>query len=382
MQVNKVKAAVVGCGMISGIYLKNLSGKTGLFNSIEVVACCDLDAAAAERRAAEFGLKVMTLEEICASDEIEMVINLTTPAAHYGIIKKALLAGKHVYTEKVMCVELDEARELVRLADEKGVYLGASPDTFLGSSVQNARQIVESGLIGEVTSCHASVNRDYSLMPELIPYVVNRAGGIGFDVGIYYVTALLNIMGPATRVSGIMRTRNPERAHFMTKRDNFGDPYLMKSENLAVGVMDFASGAVGTLHFNSECIMNEQAHLILYGTQGIVFMGNPDHFGDEVKLLRKGQTEPVVIPANFGYSENSRGIGAAEMAWAIRRGRKHRASKEMALHALEILFGVEISGREGRFYEIQSTFEKTPPLKPGYLNAGYYDSDPETSLVD
>jgi len=169
LEKNRVKAAIVGCGMISDVYLKNLSGEERLFDIIDVVACCDMNEAAARARAEKYNLRVMTLDEICADAEIEMVINLTNPGAHYTVIKQLLLAGKHVYTEKVLCLKLDEAREVVRLADEKQLYLGASPDTFLGASVQTARQIVESGLIGDVTSCHASVNRDHYLQAELMP---------------------------------------------------------------------------------------------------------------------------------------------------------------------------------------------------------------------
>lgn len=382
MRKNGVKAAVIGCGMISGVYLKNLCGENRMFNSIDVIACCDLNEQAARARAAQFNLKVMTLEEICASDEIEMAINLTNPTAHFPVIRQLLLAAKHVYTEKILCIELENARELVRIADEKKVYLGVAPDTFLGSSIQNARQLVEAGLIGDVTSCHASVNRDHYLQAERIPYVSGKGGGIGFDVGIYYVTALLSILGPVKKVSGIVRTRNPERKHIMAGWDNFEQPYRVQCENLMVGTMEFESGVVGTIHFNSECIMNEQAHLILYGTQGILFMGNPDHFGDAVKLLRKGQTEPVTIPANYGYSGNCRGIGAAEMAWAILENRKNRASKEMALNALETLHGIAISSKEERMYMLESTFEKTPPLQQGYLDSDYYNSDPEISLVN
>jgi len=381
MNNNRVKAAIVGCGMISDIYIRNLSGNSRLFDIIEVVACCDRKMETAKSKADQYGLKEMTLENICADSEIELVINLTNPSAHYDVIKQSLLAGKNVYTEKVLCTELEQARELVALANEKGLYLGASPDTFLGASIQNARQIVESGLIGEVTSCHASVNRDHYLQAELIPYVTRQGGGIGFDVGIYYVTALLSILGPVARVSGFMKTRNADRRHIMAKRSDFCDLYHVECENLMVGVLDFESGVVGTLHFNSESIMNEQAQLIIYGTEGIVFMGNPDRFGDDVKLLRKGQTEPVVIPSNFGYSENSRGIGVAEMAWAMREHRGNRASKEMALNALEALHGIAISSASNNVYELMSRFDKTPPLKQGYLDTRYYNSDPEISLV-
>lgn len=379
---DRVKAAVVGCGMISDIYISNLSGERRKFDVIDLVACCDKKEEAAKEKAKKYDLKVMTMEEICEDREIEMVINLTTPRAHYPVIKQLLLAGKHVYSEKILTVELEHARELVALAEEKNLYLGVSPDTFLGASVQNARQIVESGLIGEVTSCLAVLNRDYDLMPECIPYVSGIGGGIGFDVGIYYVTALLSILGPVKRVSGFMKTNHPNRKHFAVRADNFGEAYRVESENVMVGSLIFENGVYGTIHFNSESIMNEMHQLVIYGTQGVLYMGNPDQFGDDVKIVRKGQTEPLVIPPNFGYGENSRGIGAAEMAWAMKQKRRNRANKEMALNALETLHGIAISSKSGRCYDLKSTFEMTPSLAQGYLNADYYGSDPEFSLVN
>lgn len=378
---DKITAAIVGCGAISDIYMKNLTGPERKFDIINLVACCDLCQEAAQARAEKYDLKVMSIEEICADPEIKLVINLTAPRAHYPVIKQLLLAGKNVYTEKILTIHLEEAEELVSIANEKGLYLGASPDTFLGASVQTARQIVDSGLIGEVSSCIAMVNRDYNLMPEHIPYASGEGGGIGFDVGIYYVTALLSILGSVKQVCGFMKTRHPKRKHIMAKRDNFEQPYQVVSENQMVGSVLFESGVVGTLHFNSECIMNERPHLEIYGTQGILYMGNPDQFGDDVLLVRKGQTEPVVIPPNFAYSKNSRGLGAAEMAWSMKKNRPNRASKELALHAMEVLHGVAISEKTGSTYTLKSSYQVTPPLPQGYLDSDYYDSDGEASLV-
>ena len=219
-------------------------------------------------------------------------------------------------------------------------------------------------------------------MPEHVPFVSNAGGGLAFDVGIYYVTALLSILGPVRNVCGFMTTRKPERMHYFVNRDNFGEIYHVESENLMAGAIEFESGVMGSIHFNSESIMNEMPQLVIYGTEGILYMGNPDAFGDDVKLLRKGQTEPVVIPQNHGYSENCRGIGVAEMAWAMKGGRQHRANKDMALNALETLHGIAISSKTKQHYVLKSTFTKTPPLPQGYLDGRYYGSEPEMSLVN
>lgn len=382
MEANeKVKAAIVGCGAISDIYMKNLKGSDRKFEVIDLVACCDLRREAAEEKAEKYNLKVMSMEEICESDEIEIVINLTTPGAHYQVIKQLLCAKKNVYTEKILAIHLEEAEELVRLADEKHLYLGVAPDTFLGSSIQNARQLIDAGMLGEVTSCCVSLNRDYDIMPEYVPFVSKAGGGIAFDVGIYYITALLSILGPIEKVCGFMKTNKPLRKHRIVKKEDFGEDYHVESENLMVSAIQFSCGVMGTVHFTSESIMNEMHQIAIFGTEGILYMGNPDCFGGEVKIIRKGQTEPIVIPSNHGFGDNCRGIGVAEMAWSMKAKRRNRANKEMALNALEALHGIAISSKTSRFYELKSSFEKMPPLPQGYLDSYYCGSDPEVALV-
>lgn len=376
-QLNKVKTAVIGCGKISDIYFKNL---TSMFSIVDVVACCDLNTDLQQQTAQKYQLNQMTMSEIIADTSIELVINLTPPGAHYSIIKALLEGGKHVYTEKVLSIELWQAKELIELADKKNLYLGAAPDTFLGAAVQTARNVVDSGLIGEVTSCYAALNRDCGLMAERFPYTARTGGGIGMDVGIYYVTALLSILGPACEVSGISKTMNPNRTHYFTSKENYGEAYTMESENLMAGTISFESGAVGSIHFNSSSIMNEKPQMVLYGTQGILYMPDPNRFGGDVKVLLKGQTEPFVMPANFAYSDNSRGLGAAEMAWSIRKNRTPRANKEMAYHALELLCGIVQSSQTKAFYSMTSSFTKMPPLPRGYLDESYHQSEAESGL--
>lgn len=378
MKVKAIKAAVVGCGNISDIYIQNMQQK---FQILEVVGCAASHMESATRKAEQFGIEAMTIEEICESDEIELVVNLTPPSAHYAVIKQLIEAGKHVYTEKVFAVELAEAKELSELADKKGVYLGVAPDTFLGSSIQTARQLVESGLIGEVTSCTAIVNRDYATLTELFSFLKGKGAGIGFDLGIYYVTALLSILGPVKKVNGMMKNSITERIHPFPREDNFNERYQIENEGILAGTILFENGVIGSLQFNSESVFPEKPYVTLYGTQGVIYMSDPNEFGGEVRLLRKGQTEAIVFPGNFGYSDNSRGLGAAEMAWAIQNQRRPRANKEMAYHALELLHGIAKSNLTERTIILQSTFEKMPPLPQGYLNREYLQADEEAALT-
>lgn len=363
MNIQPVRTAIIGCGMISDAYMATLTAR---FKIIELVGCCDLNARKADEAARKYGIRVMTMEEVIEDTSIELVIDLTTAQSHYQINKRLLKAGKHVYTEKVMAVSLKEAKELVETAEEKNLYLGVAPDTFLGSAIQTARYVVESGMIGEVTSCYGVLNRDINLFAGLSPFTTQAGGGIAFDVGIYYVTALLSILGPVKAVTGIMDTRNKDRNYFYTER--FDESFTIGCENLMSGTLEFENGAVGSLLFDSNSIQltPEKPALVIFGTMGVIYMNDPNLFGGEVKVILKGNDEPFVMQQSHPFSGECRGLGAAEMAWAIRQGRKHRASKEMAYHALEILEGIRLSGETKMHYQLTSSFEKIAPFSRGY----------------
>lgn len=375
--INKIKTAIIGCGKISEVYLKNISSR---FSILELVACCDSVAELQQKTAEEYGIRGMSLEEIIADEEIALVINLTPPGVHYSIIKQLLEGGKNVYTEKALALTYEDANELVELAERKELYLGASPDTFLGAQIQTARQLIESGFIGKVKSCHAFVNRDYKILREYIPYISKAGGGIGVDVGIYYLTALISILGPVVEVAGYCRMEEGVQNHMFPRIGNYGENYTIECETIMTGMLLFASNVIATLHFNSESIFPEQPSLVFYGTEGILSIENPDKFGGCVKVLKKGQDEWLDMPLNFGYADESRGIGAAEMAWSMLRNRKHRANAEMATHAVEILQGIQRSSKSGEYYRLKSDFEKLPGLKEGYLGEGYVGSDGEGAL--
>ncbi len=378
MKINPVKIAVVGCGVISDAYLSTMKTK---FKILDVVGCCDLDAKKAQEKAQKYGIRALTMEEVLADDSIEMVVNLTTPGAHYPVIKQLLQGGKHVYTEKVLSVELEHAAELVALANQKGLYLGAAPDTFLGSAIQTARYVVDSGMIGEVTSCFCTITRDSDLFTRAFPFTAKPGGGIGFDLGIYYVTALLSILGPVTEVSGMATTRQPQRQLYSL--DHFGEPYQVECETLMTGTVQFASGTVGTLLFDSNSIFTlpERPNLVLFGTLGAVYMADPNNFGGEVKVILKGNNEPFAMQQSHAYTSDCRGLGVAEMAWSLRQGRKNRANKEMAYHALEVLHGIVRSGKTKSTHMLQSTFEKMPPIPRGYSGQGLFELIEETGIA-
>lgn len=375
--MEKVKAAVLGCGVISDIYMKNL---TGMFSVIDLVGCCDLNERAARQAAEKYQLPVMTMEQILADEGIRIVVNLTPPAVHYPVIRQLLTGGKHVFTEKPIATTLADAIELAELSERQGVLLASAPETFLGAALQTARCVLDSGMVGQVTSCLAALNRDSALMAEKYPYTAKMGGGIATDVGIYYITALLSLLGPVTEVCGITDTIERNKVYRLYARERFGKSYEVESENLAAGTFRFQNGVVGSLHLNANCIQNEAPQLILYGTQGILYLPDPNQFGGEVRLQLKGQKECVVLPHTHGYPENSRGLGVSEMAWAILRREQPRACKEMAIHGLELLLGMMESSRTKSFYTMTTAFTRPLPLPRGYLGKGYFMSEEEGAL--
>ncbi len=378
MKIQPVKAAIVGCGMISDAYMTTLTTK---FKIIQLAGCCDLNRQKAEDAARKYGIKAMTMEEILEDASIEMIIDLTTAPAHYRVNKELLNAGKHVYTEKVMATTLEEAQELAVIADEKQLHLGVAPDTFLGSAIQTARYIVDSGMIGEVTSFYGALSRDINLFAGLSPFTTQAGGGIAFDVGIYYVTALLSILGPVKSVTGIMDTKNKERTYRYV--EHFGESFTITCENIMSGTLVFENGTVGNLLFDSNSIQitPEKPSFVIYGTLGMIYMNDPNLFGGEVKVILKGNEAPFAIQQSHPFSEEYRGLGAAEMAWAIRQGREHRASKEMAFHALEVLQGIGNSSRTKMHYNLTSTFKRPAPLARGYVGSTPFQGIEETVLA-
>ena len=388
-----MRVAIVGCGMISDVYIRNLKS---LFSIIDLVALCDMNTALAHEKAQRYAIeKCMSLEEILKAPGIELVINLTGPSAHFEILKQCLTAGKNCYTEKPLCLTLEEAQELVSLADEKGLCLGAAPDTFLGAGLQTARKVLDAGMIGRVTSAVASVNRDHLLNSEIYPFIRRKGGGFSYDYGIYYVTALVALLGQVKQVCGFVNHSARHEAQLLYMGTG-GTSWTLEDENIAVGALRFDSGALGVLHFNGESIAEEQQTLTIYGTEGILSLGDPNRFDGRVRLIRNGNA-PCDLPFTHGYSScpgsangqvqdgyGYRGIGVCEMAWSMRKGRRPRASKELAAHALEILQGMALSEKSGMAYKLATRVERPRPLPSNYMSAnadGSVRLDAELSLA-
>jgi predicted dehydrogenase len=365
---SRTRIGVVGCGNISGIYLQ----ADDTFEILEIVACADLVMERAVEQAARYGVpKVCTTEELLSDPEIEIVVNLTNPDAHAEVSVRAVEAGKSVYNEKPLTLTREEARRLLDAAGAHGVRVGGAPDTFLGGGLQTCRKLIDDGWIGEPIGATAFMlcHGHESWHPNPAYYYQPGAGSM-FDMGPYYLTALTTLMGPVRRVTGLARITFPERT--ITSQPLYGTKIKVNTPTHVASVLEFASGAIGTILTSFDVWAHELPYIEIYGTEGSLSVPDPNTFGGPVRVWRAGAAEWSDVLLSHGYTENSRGIGVADMAYALRSGRPHRASGELAYHVLDIMHASLESAREGRHIELTSTCSRPAPLPMG-LSQGVLD---------
>ncbi|MBQ9007780.1 MAG: VOC family protein [Clostridia bacterium] len=369
-----MRVGVIGAGAISDIYLTNMITR---FENLEVVAVAANHLENAWRKAEKYGIQACTVEEMLADPGIEMVVILTPVGSHYDLIRRALLAGKHVYTEKTLTDRLDRAKELACLAGEKGLYLGCAPDTFLGAALQTARTALDEGLLGEVHSFAISVNRNNDVLLSMFGFLREPGAGALLDYGVYYLTALTGLLGPVARVAGVIGT--PYRTHVnILPGPEQGKVMDTPNESQVSAILMLRSGVTGTLHMDHDSKLQDEAFFAIYGTRGILYLTDPNQFGGKVvfhpAFPDKDGPVGVTLHSFASYADNSRGLGPSEMAGAIQEGRPCRASKEMAVHVLEVLEAILAGGEKGAFRDIATTFERPLPLEPipvGIRNIGH-----------
>jgi len=363
--MRKVKIGIIGCGNISVNYLKNCSQ---LFKILDVVACADIDMDRARAKAAEFSIpRAITVKELLADPEIEIVLNLTIPKAHAEVNLAALDAGKNVYVEKPLAITREDGCKILHLAKSKSLLVGCAPDTFIGGGIQTCRKLIDDGWIGEPVAatafmtCHG--HESWHPDPE---FYYKVGGGPMFDMGPYYLTALVNLMGPVKRVTGSTRTTFPERT--ITSQPKNGTKIAVDTSTHISGVLDFESGAIGTIITSFDVWHATLPRIEIYGTNGSISVPDPNSFGGPVLVRRYNAAQWTEIPLTHGYTENSRGAGVADMAYALQSGRPHRANGELAFHVLEIMHGFHDASREGRHYELSSSCKRPDSLPMGLVD--------------
>jgi predicted dehydrogenase len=324
---------IIGCGNISGIYLKNFG--SGRWPQLTLSACADLDLAKAQAAAAvNPGVRALTVEELLADPAIGLVVNLTVPQAHHAVGLACVRAGKHHYSEKPMALSSAQAADLQREAAAHGVRLGCAPDTFLGAGIQTARQAVKDGLIGQpVAAMGYMICRGHESWHPAPAFYYQRGGGPMMDMGPYYLTALVAILGKIRGVRAINRQTFASRT--IISQPLAGSQVPVEVDTHVSALLDFECGAVGTLITSFDGVNPGLPPIVLSGTEGGLRVPDPNTFGGEVvRFTAAGQT--VVPPVN-SHSDNCRGLGVAEMVTGIEEGRPHQANGELAAHVLDVM---------------------------------------------
>ncbi|MCB0105857.1 MAG: Gfo/Idh/MocA family oxidoreductase [Caldilineaceae bacterium] len=361
--MEKVRVGFIGCGRISGIYLKNCRQT---FDILEVVACADLVPELAQAQAAEYGIgRACSVEEVLADPEIEIVVDLTVPWAHPDVNRAILNAGKHVYTEKPFALTAEDADSVLTLAQEKGLRVGSAPDTFLGGGLQSCRQLIDDGAIGTPYAASGLIlmRGPYDTSRPNFQSFLQPGWDPLFDMAPYYLTAFVNLLGPVRKVSGFTGNVRPTVTVNNPDSPFHGQAVPVTAPLNTAATLEFANGAIVTLQAARESF-GYTPRLEIYGTEGILYATDPNMFGGTIQIKRPDGTLEE-MPYSHGYSENSRGIGIADMAYGIRTGRAHRASGALARHVIDITLGIFASAKDERHITLSTNCERPGPLPVG-----------------
>ena len=360
--MNKVfKVGLIGCGHIAETYFR----AEKYFNNIKIIKCADINLKAARKCSKEYGVKFLSVNEILKDQEVEIILNLTIPKAHYEISKKALLNGKHVYSEKPLAINLKDGKELLKISRRKKLYLGNAPDTFLGGGIQKSKELVEKNIIGKIKLGNAVFAfpgiQSYHPNPE--PWFAKLEGGPVIDMGPYYITALVNLLGPAKKVSG--RIINGSKYRTIGIGPKKGRKFKVNCPTTYLSTITFKNSTVIRLTLSFDVIAHQRNHIELYGEKGSMIVPDPNMFGGSVftckKLgdnwkefkttkmhlgkinIRTQSSRANEAPTNANY----RGAGLSEMAYSIEKKRKHLCNGEISLHVLDIITSIMKASKSG-----------------------------------
>lgn len=358
-----VRVGLIGCGTISPAYLK----ASATFEVMHIVACADINQAAAKARSEEFGIPALSVDSLLSDSGIEVVLNLTVPKAHVEVNRLALDAGKHAYCEKPLGVDPAAALAVDALAREKGLRIGCAPDTFLGGGHQTCRKLIDEGAIGQVVSGTATMmgpgHESWHPSPA---FYYEAGGGPLFDMGPYYITALVNMLGPVGRVAAITSRAREER--LITSKPLDGTRIPVETDTHVSGVLEFVGGAVVTMIMSFDVWFHDNRPIQLHGTEGSMSVPDPNGFGGKVRVARAGRREWTAAASSHGYNENFRSVGLADMCQALRDGRPARCSGDLAYHVLEVMASFQRSSESGKHVDIESR-----PPRPTALPSGLKD---------
>lgn len=351
---------IIGVGKISEQYLESLPRLPGL----RLMAVADIDADRAQQVAAAQSVRALTVDELLEDESIDAVINLTLPQTHVEIGMRALAAGKHVFAEKPLGLTPDEAQPMLDLAAAKGLRVGSAPDTVLGTGVQTARDVLDSGVIGDPVAAqvHWSAPGHEAWHPSPLFYY-QPGGGPLFDMAPYYLTALVTLFGPIERVSGSSTRSTRERT--VASGPLAGTPIPVDVDTHVTALLEHADGVTTTLTVSFEVWATRSPLFEVYGTKGTIAVPDPNRFSDPVEVSTIDDVTFRAVPVSAGYENAGRGYGLADMARAIQTDRPHRASGDLAFHVLEAMDAIVRSSAEKRVVELSSTVARPEPVPHG-----------------
>jgi len=366
--MSKLGVGIIGCGNISTTYLE----MAPLFAPFEVRGVADINLEAAEAQGAEFGISASDVESLLARGDIDIVVNLTIPSAHHEVTTSILNAGKHVYSEKPLGLNLEEVEDMRATADKAGLRIGSAPDTFLGGSHQLARRLIDAGDVGTVVAgtCYIMSHgmEDWHPNPD---FFFKPGGGPVLDMGPYYLMNLIQLIGPAKRVAALASIGTPTRTIGIGPRE--GESFTVETPTNIHALIEFDSGATITLSTSWDVWAHRHSEMELYGTDGSLFLPDPNFFGGTVEVtigdgpiaVAEPWAHPLEVP-NWGPGEaNYRGVGLADMAVAIVDDRPHRCGSDAAAHTIDLMTAILRSGETGEFVDLVTTCERPAPLTPG-----------------
>ncbi|MFP7832530.1 Gfo/Idh/MocA family protein [Marisediminicola sp. LYQ134] len=351
-----LNVGIIGCGKIIAQYLETFAR----LDDVRLVAVADLDLSRAQEVAdATPGTEALSVDELLADDRIRVVVNLTVPAAHAEVSHRIITAGKSVYVEKPITATTDEARSVLAAAEAAGVRIGSAPDTVLGSGVQTARKAIDDGLIGSPISATATMvtpgherwhpNPDFYYVP---------GGGPLLDMGPYYVTALVTLLGPVARVVGAASATRSTRTIQSGERE--GEVIPVSTPTHVTGLLVHESGAISTLVTSFDAVATTASNIEVHGERGTLGVPDPNHFAGDVRLWSLGDTEWTTLPVSAGYTRAARGYGVADMAWGADASGpgESRASGTLAFHVLEVMESLLVSAQTLEYVTITTTVER------------------------
>ena len=354
-----MKIGVIGCGNISPLYFRAAK----YFPGLEFTFCSDLNMDAARSRAAEFGLEALPVAELLAHPEVEVIVNLTVPQAHAAVSRAILEAGKHVYSEKPLATSLADAHALLAFADAKGLRVACAPSTFLGAAVQTCRKLLDESAIGTPVAFHAAMlSHGMETWHPNPAFFYEPGAGPMFDIGPYYVAALVALLGPVSRVAGMSRISFPERT--ISSEPLAGTTFKVTTPTHIVSTLEFQSGVIGTLTTSFDVWASEQPKFEVYGADGTLSLTAPNAMDGPVRVRGAGEKtwREESLVHRFDTLESGWGLALADLVSAIEQGRPHRADGHFALHGLEVMLATLKASETGQTVTIESRCERPEPL--------------------